>query len=195
MRDEIILMGPMASGKSTLSRALSQILEKPHLDLDTIKWDYFAFFGYHEKEASEAFSRDGIRGLHDYYKIFEFKTLKRIFSKYKGCIFDLGAGFTAYENRTYQSKVNSLLANFSNKFILLPHKNFEHSDDILTKRFSKRFHLDNELENIMNSTPNFNLNYNFLKFYYDNQMSCQIIYTAGRTIESAANEIIEHLNN
>jgi hypothetical protein len=75
----------MTSGKTVLGEALSQMLDCPHLNIDILKWDYFTYFGYDDFKAKVEYNRDGIRGLHNYYKEFELKTLKRVFSKYSAC--------------------------------------------------------------------------------------------------------------
>ena len=191
MRSEIILSGPMACGKTTVGKALSAVTKLPHLNLDYIKWDYFTYHGYSNEKAEQEYNKDGIRGLHKYYKIFEINTLEKIFSEYKNCIFDLGAGFLFYDNIEQQKKVTTLLSKFYNKFILLPHADFKKSYDILQKRFSKRFNHDSALEKIINSSKDFNLNHIFLKSYYENKNSCNMIYTFKKDLKTIATEIIK----
>lgn len=194
MRSEIVLMGPMSSGKTTLAKKISKMTGIAHLNIDCIKWDYFSYYGYEEACAEKEYSRDGIRGLHEYYKLYEIKTLRRVFSKYKDCIFDLGAGFTVYNHSAHQSAVNSMLSIFHNKFTILPHAEYDKSRKILLKRFINKFKDDDELENILSSTPGFHLNDYFLKHYYETPDLGHIIYTANKSTKTIAKSIISHSN-
>ena len=54
MRREIILIGPIGAGKSTLGRLLADRLEVPSVSMDQVRWDYYRAIGYDAAAAQEA---------------------------------------------------------------------------------------------------------------------------------------------
>jgi adenylate kinase family enzyme len=46
MSTDIILIGPIGSGKSTQGKLLSEKLEIPRCSLDDYRWDYYKEIGY-----------------------------------------------------------------------------------------------------------------------------------------------------
>ncbi len=69
MDTNIILIGPSGAGKTTQAKLLSQRLDLLMLDLDDIRWDYYAEIGYdhdaaeriREEQGFEAFFAIGSR--------------------------------------------------------------------------------------------------------------------------------------
>jgi adenylate kinase family enzyme len=47
---EIIVLGPIGAGKSTLARLLSERLGLPRYCMDNERWKYMAEVGYEEEE-------------------------------------------------------------------------------------------------------------------------------------------------
>jgi shikimate kinase len=85
---EIILVGYMGSGKSTIAQKLSKVLDLKSIDLD----DYIA-----EKEGisiPEIFKKKG----EIYFRKLETKTLKEIFRSQKNYVLSVGGGTPCYDN-------------------------------------------------------------------------------------------------
>ena len=51
MKSEIILIGPVGTGKSTLGELLSEQLGIPQCSIDDVRWDYYKEIGYDEEVA------------------------------------------------------------------------------------------------------------------------------------------------
>ena len=179
----------MAAGKTTLAKKLSKLLKINHLNIDMLKDEYFKKLGYKLKDANKALKDDGVRGFYNYCKQYELTTLKNYF-KNKNCVFDIGAGFIVYEDLNHKKEIFNLLSNFRNKFLILPHEDSKISYDILQDRFLKRYKYDPELEKIMCSTPEYDLNLNFLDFFYKYKDIFTTIYTYQRSINNLAKEIV-----
>ena len=85
---KIVLLGYMASGKSTIGKQLSKKLSVQFLDLD----DYIS-----EKEQmsiSEIFDKKG----EVYFRLIEHKYLKAVLEKEEDFILSLGGGTPCYAN-------------------------------------------------------------------------------------------------
>ena len=50
---DIVLIGPVRSGKSTLGKLLAQRLNLPQVSIDELRWRYYKEVGYDEALARE----------------------------------------------------------------------------------------------------------------------------------------------
>ena len=50
---DIVLIGPVRAGKSTLGRLLAQRLDLPQVSVDELRWKYHKEIGYDETLAKE----------------------------------------------------------------------------------------------------------------------------------------------
>jgi shikimate kinase len=193
MRGEIVLLGPMAVGKTTIARRLARITKVLHLNIDLYKNSYFKDIGYDDYEAENCYTKDGIRGLYGYMKPFELKLLQELLKDNFNCIFDIGAGFIEHTNQNDQKVIFDILDNFINVFLILPHPNIEMSRAILNQRFKKRFISDRHLHEILNSTPGFDLNHYLTDFFYQNKSRFKTIYTNYKSVKQVLSEIIKRI--
>lgn len=193
MRNEIILVGPICSGKTTIAKRLSRKLKIPHFNVDKVKNYFFHDLGYDNEAAESAYLKNGIKELYNYNKIFEFETIKKILSTYNNCIFDIGAGFLLYEDENMQNEIFKILSAFSNKIMILPNPDIDKSIEILNLRMHKRFKHDPELKNILSSTPNYNYEEYIIKLYYKNFSYLKTYFTYHQSIKSLSKSIIKSL--
>ena len=134
MRNEIILIGPMGVGKSTVSKRLSEKLNKSHINIDEIRFKYYEEIGYDHETADSLFKEKGFfDGLYRYWKPFELYAIKKILNEYSDCIFDFGAGHSVYEDNKMFQELQEILKDFKNVILLLPSANSEESIEILSK--------------------------------------------------------------
>ncbi|NCT10406.1 MAG: shikimate kinase [Flavobacteriia bacterium] len=83
---KIVLLGYMASGKSTIGKKLSEKLKMPFIDLD----NYIS--KKENKSVSEIFSQDG----EIYFRKKEHEYLKEVLVNQQYCILSLGGGTPCY---------------------------------------------------------------------------------------------------
>lgn len=70
MTSEIILIGPVGTGKFTLGQLLADKLGLPRAQMDERRWEYYKEIGYSEEKASEIDAKEGFLGVYRYWKPF-----------------------------------------------------------------------------------------------------------------------------
>jgi hypothetical protein len=119
-RREIILIGPIGAGKSTIGGLLAEKLGLPQISLDDFRFDYYREIGYDEDYARHLRADQGFPALVAYWKPFEAHAVERVLDDYRTCVFDFGAGYTVYEDQGLFNRVQTALAPFRNVVLLLP---------------------------------------------------------------------------
>ncbi|MFZ5354846.1 MAG: shikimate kinase [Bacillota bacterium] len=175
MRD-IILIGPVGVGKSTIAKLLSQKLEMSLCSLDDIRWTYYKEIGFSNLKQNFIFFTSGVKGVYKYWKKYEAHAVKRVLESYGDCVFDFGAGHSVYEDEELFQKVKNVLEPYDNIILLLPCDDIVKSMEILNKR---------------NKCV---LNEHFLTHYSNRKLAKFIVYTNGKTEEDVSNEIIEMIS-
>jgi len=180
MRNEIVLIGPMQIGKTTISELLSLKMNKPHIHLDSIRTKYYEEIGYDEKEADRLFKEVGFfEGMYPYWKPFELHCIKRVLSEYYDCIFDFGAGHSVYEDDKMFSEAKELLSDFKNVIFLLPSEDTEESLEFLKKR--------NSNDDGIYESHRFNRH--FITHHSNFDLCKHIIYVKDKSKDDIVNEI------
>jgi hypothetical protein len=107
-RAEIVLIGPVRSGKSTLGGLLSKRLGLPQVSLDDLRFSYAREIGFDEALAREIRSTGGFLALVFYRELFAAYAAERMLADYANCVFDFGGG--VYESRESLVRVKQALA-------------------------------------------------------------------------------------
>ena len=175
MKKDIILIGPVGAGKSTIGKLLSEKLGFPQASLDDIRWEIYKESGYDFKLADEIMQREGFLGIYRYWKPFEAYSVKRILELYSGHIHDFGAGQSVYEDEELFKEVQNVLEPYSNIVLLLPSEDRERCLQILFER--TQF----EHNNLFINNPS---NKKLVKI---------IVYTDGKNLKEITEEIIRKI--
>jgi hypothetical protein len=93
MYKNIILLGPMAVGKTTTAKYLSTITGIDFIEIDEIRNKFFNKIDYNHSEAMREFEKDGFVGLTRYWKPYELHTILRSLEEYEYKIFDFAQDF------------------------------------------------------------------------------------------------------
>ena len=180
LRNEIILIGPMQIGKTTISKLLSLKLNKPHVLLDDIRIKYYEEIGYDSEKANKLFREEGFfDGIYRYWKPFELYAIKRILKEYSDCIFDFGAGHSVYEDDEMFNEAKELLSIFINVILLLPSEDTEESLEFLEQRI---FNDDETFES-------YRINKHFITHHSNYDLCKYIIYVKDKSNDDIVNEI------
>jgi len=177
MRTEIVLIGPVRTGKSTLGRLLAEKLGLPQVSLDVLREQYYQEIGFDPLLAKEIRQKGGFLALMFYRELFAAHAVERILAEHHDYVIDFGAGI--YESDEMFARVQQALSEFVNVVLLLPSPDIDESLRILKER-----------------DPNppadltMDLNARFLRHhsYYD--LARITIYTRGKTPEETCEEIL-----
>jgi shikimate kinase len=180
---EIILIGPIAAGKSTVGELLSKKLNLEQVSMDAIRFDYYKEIGYDEELAKHKRETEGLWDLLHYWKPFEAYAVERLLASHQNCVLDFGAGHSVYEDEELFSRVKLALAPYKNIFLLLPSPDPDESIAIL-----------NEREEFLRETKP-NLNELFVRHRSNYELATHIIYNKGKIPEETCDEIIELIVN
>lgn len=171
----IILIGPIGTGKSTLAEIISEKIGYPRCCVDDVRWGYYQELGYSKEKEREIKDEFGFEGVYKYWKPFEAHAVVRILQEYEDHVIDFGAGHSVYEDPKLFSMVEDVLTDIENIFLILPSENKEESLRILNERES----LD--------------INYHFLEHDSNYKLAKRIIYTKDKTPYESAEEVISHV--
>lgn len=134
MKSNIILMGPIRVGKSTIAQLLSAKLGLPRISLDDVRWTYYREIGYKEELARQINQTGGLVALVFYWKQFDAYAVERVLADHPNTIIDFGAGHSVYESNELFARVQTVLAPYANVVLLMPSPNSAGSIEILNER-------------------------------------------------------------
>jgi shikimate kinase len=182
IRDEIILLGPMGAGKSTISNLLGHELNKKVVQMDDLRAVYYPKQGLTKKWLNNIERNLGFLELYYRCKEYELVMVEEALKDHQGCIFDFGAGHASFYNEKHIKKINKLLCNFPNTFLLLP------SPDFLTSMLHLNRMSHEELDN-----DRLQVNKLILLDKNLQNLASHTIYTADSTPEVTTLQILELL--
>lgn len=134
MPSDIVLIGPIGSGKSTQGQLLAQRLALPQCLMDDLRWAYYEEIGYDKALAQQKRDAEGMGAVLQYWKPFEAYAVERLLAEHRDCVIDFGAGHSVYEDEALFKRVQQALAPYSNVVLLLPSPDIEESRQILHQR-------------------------------------------------------------
>jgi shikimate kinase len=168
----IILIGPIGTGKSTLADIISTKLSYPRCCVDDVRWDYYQKLGY-SKEKEQALRAVSFEEVYKYWKPFEAQTIIQILKDYQNHVIDFGGGHSVYEDEQLFSEVANAMLQESNVFLILPSEDKEESLRILDER------------------EKLAINAHFIEHKSNYELAKHIVYTKGKTPLETAEEIIQ----
>lgn len=178
MSSTIILIGPIATGKSTVAALLAAKLNLPRFSMDDLRWNYYAEIGYDSEIAKQKREIEGFWGLYRYWKPFEAHAVERLLSSHCHGVIDLGAEHSVYEDDELFHWVQRALAPHPNFVLLLPSADLEESLRILNDRTGY----------VPDGTPS--INEHFLQHPSNYRLAKLTVYGNGRTAEEICDEIV-----
>jgi shikimate kinase len=178
MKSEIILIGPIGSGKSTVAELISMKTGLPRRSMDELRWKYYDEIGYDRDLARHHYNREGCWGIYRYWKPFEAYAVKRLLSEFDNCVFDLGAGNTVYEDERLFNEIHETLTAYPHVILLLPSPDQQESVEILNARAQ---YIPDGQDSI---------NEHLLYHHSNHALAKFTVYTKDRTPEETCDEIL-----
>lgn len=178
---DIVLIGPMGAGKSTVGALLAKKLGLPQCSMDEHRWSYYQEIGYDEALAKQKRETEGAWAINHYWQPFEAYAVERLLADHKNCVIDFGAGHSVYEDDALFQRVQRALAPYTNVILLLPSADLDESLRILHKRNEQ---LPEDIQQVNEHFVRHRSNYRLAKF---------TVYTKGHTPEGTCSKIL-HLS-
>ncbi|MGB3298695.1 MAG: shikimate kinase [Phormidesmis sp.] len=186
MPSDIILIGPISAGKSTIGKLLAEQLKLPQCSMDECRWDYYKEIGYDKKLAEQKRKEGGFWEIYQYWKPFEAYAVQRLLSDTQSdsqqYVIDLGAGHSVYEDSALFQSVERVLQPYPNVVLLLPSPDLDKSVRILNVRNGYA----------LGNGPN--IDEHFVMHPSNARLAKLTIYTAGKTPEQICSEILRQMS-
>ena len=177
----VILIGPIGAGKSTLGKLIAAALGVPQISLDDIRFNYYREIGYNDAVAKLRYATDGFWSLYRYWKPFEAHAVERVLAEHTDCVIDLGAGHSVYEDEALLTRVAKVFAPHPNVVLVLPSADLATSLHVLQER----------RPSLRDITPD--INEHFITHRSNYELATLIVYTADRTPEETCAEILQRI--
>jgi hypothetical protein len=183
---DIVLIGPVTAGKSTISEALATRLGAPRISLDAIAERYYVEYGFPKAEFERVRENEGFLTAYRCWWPALAHATERVLGEYPDHIIDLGAGHTHYEDRTLFARVRSALQGRSNVVLLLPSSHLQRSIEVLRDRSIRTRGWTWEVDG-----------YDFIaQWVHDpgnSELATLTVYTEGRTPAETCDEILANI--
>ena len=191
MAASIVLIGPSGAGKSTVSVLLAARLGWQAIELDKLRWKYFAEIGYDADYAAALREREGFASVVRYWKPFDIHGVERITAEYSSnYVIGFGAGHSFYEDPEQFARAQKALLAF-HVVLLLPEPDIERSAAILRERIATKesFLTEAFLDGITA------INRTFLAGSSNALLAKHTVYTARQSPEQTCEAILASLTN
>jgi len=186
MPRSIILIGPSGAGKSTIAPLLAERLQWQVVELDNLRWTYYAEVGYDPGRAEQIRQQGGMIALARHWRPFDLYGLERVLQDYPDDhIISLGAGHSVFDDPEQFERAQQALAPFPHIILLLPTADIEESAQILRERLAAKepdLH-EGFLEVITR------INREFMQHPSNRRLATHLVYTHGKTPDEVCDAI------
>jgi shikimate kinase len=181
MPNDVILIGPIGTGKSTQGGLLSGKLGLLRAPMDDLRFAYYEEIGYSQEKQNEIGEKEGFLGIYRYWKSFEIHAVERLLSEHRDCVIDFGAGHSVYEEDALLERAKAALAPYPNVVLLLPSPDLDESVRLLKER----------TQGVVDN--GFDFDEHFTKHRSNHELAKIVVYTKDRTPEETRDEILQRI--
>lgn len=178
----MVLIGPPATGKSTLGELLAARLRCPFFDLDAVGGEYYTEAGWSIAQLIERITAVGRLAAEIEWEPARAHAVARVIEDHPDTVIALGAGHTGYSDPELRETVRAALANCPDVVHILPSPDRSQSLSVLRERCIAS-----------KGGPWIVDGHDFLAEWLDEPMARQAatctVYTVGRT----PGQTVEHL--
>lgn len=195
MCSNILLIGPLCAGKSTIGQLLAEQLGLPQCSMDALPLQYFTELGFDPQQVEILSETQGWMAVYDYMLEFGVRAIERLLAEHSGHVIDFGAPYSIYENDALLERVKKAFSPSRNVVLLLPSPDLDESTRIVKERMAKRdghTEIRRILQGVLRETG---VDYEelYVKHHSNFQLAQVVVYTQDKTPEQTRDEIIERL--
>ncbi|MCU0493968.1 MAG: hypothetical protein MUD01_20450 [Chloroflexaceae bacterium] len=180
---QLVLIGPIGVGKTTVSELLGARMGLPVVCLDEIAGSYYAEVGFDDATSARLIKELGFGQFYRQLQPALAHATIRMIGDYTDGIMDLGAGHSHFADHALFNQVQHALAPCNNVVLLLPTADLQRSVEILRAR--------SITERGWDWNPD---GYDYIEHWVmdscNHALATATIYTEGRTPEETCDEII-----
>jgi hypothetical protein len=193
---EIILIGPVCTGKSTLPPFLADRLHVPQVSLDQLSLSYLEELGYEQatlrnmqqelnhRQATLRNVQQGLLATYRQREPFFVSALELLLSKHFDRILDLGAGHSHYHDPALFERARQALAPYHHIVLVLPSPDLDLSVQILKERSLGQRGFDWIVDG-----------YDFIEHWVkdrcNHELATLAVYTQDKTPQQTSDEILQ----
>ncbi|MEN9644671.1 MAG: hypothetical protein RL238_1340 [Actinomycetota bacterium] len=185
----VVLIGPVAAGKSSVGAALASLLGRPFVDLDEVAAGYYDEAGQPVSALIDHAVADGFVAAHRWWQPARAHAVQRVVEEFGGAVVALGAGHSHFEDDAFIVTVEQTLAD-ALVVLLLPEPDVDASVDCLRRRCVAERGADQDWL------------HDEVDFIRDWVVSAQnrsladvVVYDRGRSIREVADEVARATSN
>lgn len=187
-QQNIILIGPLGTGKSTIAEHLSIRTGLRNIPVDKLKWYYRLNNGYDLVKSRNILRTNGFSELINYAQsYFGPREIHEILNQFSGIV-DLGASDTHCNDMRSIKAINQYLEPYPNVFLIMPYQDEELSIQVLKKRLIQRYKDDRLKGPVLSSY--LEKNEEFVRSTQNHSVAKHVVYTNDRSFDKIAEEII-----
>lgn len=183
---EVVLFGPVCTGKSTLVPLVAERLDRPCVDLDDVAEPYYEEVGKGRAALWEIGAARGDLGAYRWWQEGHPHAVRRVLADHPGAVVALGAGHTVYEQAEFFDEVRALLSPATGRFaiLVLPCADLDRSLALLRERsVAERDGMDWVMDGV-------DILANWVKGPQNRELAQLTVFTEGRTPADVADEIV-----
>lgn len=183
---DLVLIGPVCAGKSTLGPLLAERLHLPYVSLDDVFWRYYEEEGYRQEAFWQVVREQGFRAAGQLLPPLFVRAVERILKEHPHSIIELGAGHTHYEDASLFQRVRHVLAPYRHVILVLPSPDLDESASILKARCQAERGQDWVHDG-------YDAIEHWVKDACNHELATLTVYTNGNTPLQTCDEILKHL--
>jgi shikimate kinase len=180
---DIVLIGPIGAGKSTLGNLLAAALGLPRCSLDDVRFRYYGEIGYDESVAKARYQSEGFWGLYRYWKPFEAHAVERVLEDHPNSVIDFGAGHSVYEDDALFARVKRAMAPCRHVVLILPSPSLDTSLKVLRERRPSLTTIEPDI------------NEHFIRHPSNHELATFTVYTEGGLPEDTCARILGRIQS
>lgn len=189
MRNDIVLIGPLSAGKTTVALYVSARLQQPNFPLDRIKWYYRFKNGYDLARGTVILRTEGFAALLDYAKsYFSMADLECFLNEFRSGVIDFGASHSVFDDSAAMRDAERILSPFANVVLLLPTPDPDRNIEILSDRIRQRYSDRERDARIVESYVE--VNRRFVMSPSNTLLARHTVYTYGKSVEKTGEEVM-----